>query len=135
MSESNFEANRFCGACGAALPAGDSFCPKCGTAASGASRSSVSPSASSRNPQQLDWREQRRRMRAERRSSSGLRLGGLVVAVIVIVAGLAIFFPKLPWQWFWGAVLILIGLLVAYAWATRGSSYKSQEQTPQQRSA
>jgi hypothetical protein len=65
-----------------------------------------------------DWREERRRERAERRA--GRRgFGGLILATILIVAGLGIFFPNLPWQAFWGGLLILLGIWVAYAWTMR----------------
>ena len=118
------ESNSYCGKCGAPIPADDSFCPKCGTAVATSSQSSARTSST---PQQLDWREQRRQMRAERRaerySRPGPHIGGLIIATILIVAGLGIFFPQLPWQVFWGALLIMAGLWVVYLWATRSSKY------------
>lgn len=48
-------------------------------------------------------------------------IGLLVVATILIVAGLGIFFPQIPWQVFWGAVLILLGLWFVYLWFVRNS--------------
>lgn len=126
MTELN--SNRFCGSCGAALQGGVAYCPSCGAAVSSVSRSSATRPATN---QQLDWREQRREMRAERRSGPGLHVGGLIVAAILVVAGLAIFLPSLPWYLFWGTILIVIGLLVAYTWSTRGSRYgsKSKQQS------
>jgi len=43
------------------------------------------------------------------------------VATILVVLGLAIFFPDLPWQVFWGGLWILLGVWIAYAWTQRGS--------------
>jgi hypothetical protein len=69
--------------------------------------------------QPTDWREERRRERAQRRGGRG-GFGGLIVATILIVAGLGIFFPTLPWQLFWGSLLILLGIWIAFAWTMRG---------------
>jgi len=94
------------------------------------------PASTNSNAQQLDWREQRRQMReqrrAERRNGPNRGFGGLIVAAILIVAGLGIFFPSLPWQVFWGSILIVIGLLVAYAWTTRRGGFGSKAEPQQQ---
>jgi len=78
----------------------------------------------------MDWREQRQQMRAQRREERygpGVpSLGGLSVASILIVAGLGIFFPELPWQVFWGALLILFGSWVGGLWYVRNRSYGSE---------
>jgi len=104
--------NRFCDRCGAQLPPDSTFCPKCGTPVSRPVQ---------QGPQ--DWREQRREWRAQRRAERyGRRdpaIGGLVLATILIVAGLGIFFPQLPWQAFWGSLLILVGVWIAYFSLTR----------------
>ena len=125
------ESNDYCSKCGARLQADDSFCPKCGASVSTTSSQAVRTSSS---PQQMDWREQRRQMRDQRREErynrSGPHIGGLIVATILIVAGLGIFFPQLPWQVFWGSLLIIAGAWIVYAWATRVSrSSPSQKQT------
>ena len=70
----------------------------------------------------MDWREQRRQERAQRRAGRRGGLGALVLATILIVAGLGIFFPNLPWQEFWGALLILLGIWIVFAWVIRGRS-------------
>jgi len=79
----------------------------------------------------MDWREQRRQMRAQRRDERigpGVpNLGGLIVASILIVAGLGIFFPELPWQVFWGALLVLFGAWVGGLWYLRNRRYGSQQ--------
>jgi len=112
------EDNRFCSKCGAPLQAGSSFCPKCGAALS------PSSSAAAANAQPTDWRETRRQMRAQRRAERYGRpysgIGALVVATVLIVAGLGIFFPQLPWQAFWGSLLILLGVWLVGLWALRG---------------
>jgi type VI protein secretion system component VasF len=48
------------------------------------------------------------------------------VATIFIVIGLGIFFPELPWSMFWGALVILLGVWIAYLWTLR-----SRSSTPQ----
>ncbi len=120
--------NHYCSKCGAPLRSDDSFCPKCGAPISG---STPAPRTSS-GPQELDWREQRRQMRAERRaerySRPGPHIGGLIIATILIVAGLGVFFPQLPWQAFWGSLLIMAGIWIVYLWATRGSRYSGPQQ-------
>jgi zinc-ribbon domain len=131
MTQSNGDVNRYCGKCGAPLPAGDLFCPKCGTAVASSAQPTVRTSTA---PQQLDWREQRRQMRAERREERynrpGPHIGGLIIATILIVAGLGIFFPQLPWQAFWGSLLIIMGFWIVYLWATRSSRNASTQQNP-----
>lgn len=97
----------YCQKCGAQLQAGSSFCPKCGAPVS----AQAAPT---------DWREQRRQMREQRRAQrSGF--GGLVIATLLILLGIGIFLPNLPWQFLWGAILILLGLWIAFAWFRRGS--------------
>jgi protein-S-isoprenylcysteine O-methyltransferase Ste14 len=58
----------------------------------------------------------REKRRADR---PGPHLGGLVVATIFIVIGLGVFFPELPWSMFWGALVILLGVWIAYLWTQR----------------
>jgi hypothetical protein len=73
----------------------------------------------------------REERRAERRRGPTRGVGGLIIAVILIVVGLGIFFPSLPWQVFWGAILIVIRLLIAYAWTTRRGGYGSKSEREQ----
>jgi hypothetical protein len=58
----------------------------------------------------------RAQRRAERYGRPGPHIGGLIVATILIVAGLGIFFPQLPWQAFWGSLLTLFGLWTIGLW-------------------
>jgi zinc-ribbon domain len=127
MSEADVKARHYCGKCGAEVPVDDSFCPKCG-----ASLSITSYSNPDSTPR--EWREERRERiaekRAERLSRPGPHIGGLIIATILIVAGLGIFFPQLPWQAFWGTILIIAGVWVVYLWATRNSHYKTDQKQP-----
>jgi hypothetical protein len=61
-------------------------------------------------------------MRAQRGRSG---LGGLIIATVLIVAGLGIFFPDLPWQMFWGSLLILLGVWIGGLWYLRGRRHNS----------
>jgi len=61
------------------------------------------------------WAERR----AERYNRPGPHVGALILATILIVAGLGIFFPQLPWQGFWGALLIIAGIWLVYLWTAR----------------
>jgi predicted RNA-binding Zn-ribbon protein involved in translation (DUF1610 family) len=127
------ETNRFCGSCGASLQSGSSYCPKCGASLSNrsASPSTTSKTADS-SPRPMDWREQRRQWKAQRRterySRPGPHIGGLIIATILIVAGLGIFFPELPWQVFWGSLLILLGLWIVGLWTMGGRRSTSRQQ-------
>jgi ribosomal protein S27AE len=121
MSGADVKARHYCGKCGAEVPLDDSFCPKC--AASLLIASYLNPNSTPR-----DWHEERHERiaerRAERLSRPGPHFGGLIIATILIVAGLGIFFPQLPWQAFWGTILIIAGLWIVYLWVTRNSRYK-----------
>jgi len=70
----------------------------------------------------------RAQRRAERGRGPGSGVGALILVTILIVAGLGIFFPQLPWQAFWGSLLILLGVWIVGLWFLRGRG-----STPQQR--
>ena len=57
----------------------------------------------------------------------GPGVGGLIIATVLIVAGLAIFFPELPWQAFWGSLLILLGLWIGGLWFLRNRKQLTQQ--------
>jgi len=61
----------------------------------------------------------------------GSGVGGLVVATVLVVAGLGIFFPSLPWEVFWGALLILLGVWIGLAWVMRNRRYSTSLHSPQ----
>jgi len=108
-------STEYCNKCGAALQAGSSYCPRCGAPTISLPSSGTGPTT------YVIRRESRAERRAERRQGPRSGYGGLVVATILVVLGLAIFFPDLPWQVFWGGLWILLGVWIAYAWTQRGS--------------
>ena len=112
----------YCNKCGAALQAGSSYCPRCGSPAI-----NLPPTATAA-PTYVIRRESRAERRAARRQGPRSGYGGLVVATILVVVGLAVFFPDLPWQVFWGGLWILLGAWIAYAWTQRGSRNPAQTQ-------
>jgi Flp pilus assembly protein TadB len=120
------ERNRYCGRCGLSLQPNLSYCPRCGFALTSAN--AYQPGSPS---QPSDWREQRRQWRAQRRaerySRSGPHFGAIIIASILLVAGLAIFLPSLPWQFFWGTLLILAGVWIVYLWTTRSARYSPKQ--------
>ena len=61
--------------------------------------------------------------------SSGPHLGGLIAGVLIIVVGLGIFFPELPWQVFWASLLILLGSWILFFWFRRNSGHALQQPT------
>ena len=68
----------------------------------------------------MDWREQRRQWRAQRHAEMhdhpGPHVFPLVLATILVLAGLGILFPELPLETFWGSVLIVLGVWVVCLW-------------------
>jgi len=78
------------------------------------------------SPTYVIRRESRAERRAERRQGTRTGYGGLVIATILVVVGLGIFFPELPWQVFWGCLWILLGVWIAFAWTQRGSGKSPQ---------
>jgi hypothetical protein len=127
------EGNRYCGRCGFSLQPNLSYCPRCGFAlTSTAAYQSNQPTTPSTSSPPLDRREQRRQWRAQRRAQRpGGGIGVLIIASILIVAGLAVFFPALPWQVFWGTILIILGFWIVYLWLIRGHRYNSAQQQQQ----
>ena len=53
--------------------------------------------------------------------------GALIVGAIIIVAGLGILMPDIPWNLFWASLLVLLGAWIIGFWLIR--SYKT---TPKQ---
>jgi len=111
--------NSFCGHCGTSLQSGSSHCPRCGTATSS---TSASPAYATR-------RESRAERRAARRQGPRSGYGGLVVATILVVVGLGVFFPELPWYMFWGCLWIVLGAWIAVAWTRRDHGFSGQTQS------
>jgi len=110
----------YCNKCGAAIQAGSSYCQRCGAPAINL------PTSATGSPSYVIRRESRAERRAERRGGGRSGYGGLVVASILVVVGLAVFFPDLPWQVFWGGLWILLGVWIAFAWTQRGPRNSAQ---------
>ena len=55
----------------------------------------------------------------------GPGIGGLIVATVLVVAGLGILFPSLPWEVFWAALLILLGVWIGVVWVMRNRRYST----------
>lgn len=130
----------YCSKCGTLNSDDATFCTKCGAAISRpASPPSAPTTSSGQNQQPSDWREQRRQWRAQRRAErygrQGPHIVPLIIATILIVAGLGILFPELPWQVFWASLLILLGLWVIYLSLRRSRNYTSQRQPGETNSA
>jgi protein-S-isoprenylcysteine O-methyltransferase Ste14 len=119
---------KYCSKCGAQNADDAAFCSKCGTQLQSPQNTPV--------VNNYYYRRQRVRDRRESgQGQSGPHIGALIVAAIVIVAGLGIFYPDLPWQFFWGALLLMLGGLIAGAWAlrrTRNTLNQPQPVPPQQ---
>ena len=105
---------RYCNICGASLQGGSSYCPNCGAPAA---PQAVSTTGS---PTYVIRRQSIAERRAERRQSPRSGYGGLIIATILVVVGVAVFFPELPWYAFWGCLWILLGVWIAYGWTQRG---------------
>ena len=104
----------YCNKCGAALQTGSHYCPNCGA--------SMAPSAPSvtGSPTYVFRRESIAERRAARRQGPRSGYGGLIIGTILVVVGVAVFFPDLPWYAFWGCLWILLGVWIAYGWTRRG---------------
>lgn len=113
----------FCSKCGTQNAEGATFCTKCGAQLESAQNMPVINN--------YYGRQRRRDRRASAQGHSGLHIGALIVAAIVMVAGLGIFYPDLPWQYFWGALLLMLGVLIVGFWTLR----RSRNTSPQPQSA
>ncbi|MGA3290671.1 MAG: zinc-ribbon domain-containing protein [Candidatus Bathyarchaeia archaeon] len=110
----------YCTKCGTQNPDGAAFCQKCGAHLQSAQNT----------PAINNYYYGRQRLRDRRESGpgqSGPHIGALIVAAIVIVAGLGVFYPDLPWYLFWGALWILLGCLIVGFWAVRRSRNTSNQ--------
>lgn len=71
----------------------------------------------------MDWRDPRLELRARTREKRvgrlGARLGGLMIAGVIVIAALGFFFQRLPWEVFLGCLITLPGAWVGYLWFER----------------
>jgi ribosomal protein L40E len=117
------QSNGFCRHCGASFQGDSTYCPKCGANFSRPTSSpTVLSAASGPSSPARDWRELGRQSRARRMDrygpNSSPSTGPLIVATVIVV-GLGIFFPELPWSAFWGSLVIILGLWILYLWLLR----------------
>jgi peptidoglycan/LPS O-acetylase OafA/YrhL len=110
----------FCAKCGAEVPEGAEFCPKCGT------QMTVSTA---------DWRrhrrEERQEKRRERRERSGNRTGPLIGGLILIWLGISLYLAQtnyIVWDTWWPYFIIGVGAILIAMAAIRYSS--SQHKAP-----
>jgi hypothetical protein len=109
----------YCTKCGTQNPDGAAFCQKCGAQLQSGQNTPVV------NNYYYGHHHGRR---GSGQGETGPHIGALIVAAIVIVAGLGIFYPDLPWQYFWGALLLMLGILIVAFWAIRRSRSTSNPQ-------
>jgi hypothetical protein len=123
----------YCTKCGAMNPDDAIFCNKCGSQLPLAQNTQASQSKPG-TPTVNNYYYGRQRRRDRRQSGQGGSGRGMVApfifAAIFIVIGMAVFLPNLPWQWFWGALWLMIGGLIVGFWALRRSQGRVQ-QSPQ----
>jgi zinc-ribbon domain len=105
------EVKRYCDSCGAKLRADSAYCPKCG------SEQVAVPTLP------MDWRDPRQAWRARAREVRygrlGVRLGGLLIVVVIMVAGVGFLLGRLPWEALLGSLITLPPAWVGYVWFER----------------
>jgi hypothetical protein len=57
--------------------------------------------------------------RHHRHDHSHTGFGALIVGAIIIVAGLGVFLPDIPWDLFWATMLVLLGTAIIGAFLYR----------------
>lgn len=123
----------YCTQCGTMNPDYAVFCKKCGAqlSAQNTTQPQSTPTAQSTpTVNNYYYGRQRRRDRAGSGGRGGSAIAPFIFAAIFIVIGMAVFFPNLQWQWFWGVLwLVIAGLIVGF-WASRHSQGKAPQ--PQQ---
>ena len=113
-----------CTKCGAINPDEAIFCNKCGAQLPSAQSTQASqPKPGTPTVNNYYYGRQRRRdRRASGQGGSGRgTVAPFIFAAIFMVIGMAVFLPNLPWQWFWGVLLLMIGGLIVGFWAVRRS--------------
>jgi len=98
----------YCPRCGTPNPDDSDYCRKCGV-----------PLRLAANQDQ-EWGHHHRR-HDPYYNGRGSGIGALLAGAIVIVVGLGVFFPEIPWDEFWAALLIFLGIWIISFWALRTS--------------
>jgi len=114
----------FCHRCGAQLPEGATYCPKCGSAVAGSTPFQVGGPGSARVEKREKAEKREKQEKREKNEKGGLegRLGALVGGLILIWLGATFFLeqngylnPTVWWAYFLsgvGAILILQGVVI-----------------------
>jgi hypothetical protein len=90
------EEQKYCKYCGAANPTSSSFCTKCGKPFASASASPL-PTLSATN---------------ERKSPTWLRILEISAGFIVLILGVAAFYPGVPWGWTMFIAFLAVALII-----------------------
>ena len=98
----------YCAKCGMMNSEDSVYCKKCG--------------ASLQAAQNQDFRRHRHHDHAGNHSG----IGALILGAIVIVAGLGIIVPDVPWNLFWATLLVLLGIWIIGFYTVR--HYKTTKQ-------
>lgn len=120
----------YCTQCGTMNPDYAVFCKKCGAQLAPAQNTAQPQSTPSTQgtPTVNNYYYGRQRRRERGGSGSGGRgIAPFIFAAIFILIGIAVFFPNLPWQWFWGVLWLMIGCLIVGFWALRHSQGKAPQ--------
>ena len=118
----------YCTQCGTMNPGNAIFCQKCGAPLQSPHQPKIMTGTPAIN--NYYYGKQRRRDRRASEGKGGSIVAPFIFAAIFIVIGMAVFFPNLPWQWFWGILWVMIGGLIIGFWAIRRSQGPAQQ--PQQ---
>jgi ribosomal protein L40E len=98
--DKQMEKHEYCKYCGAANPTGTSFCTKCGKMFASASASPLPPSLTTNEKKSPQW----------------LRIFEISAGLIILILGVAAFYPGVDWGWttfiaFIAVALIILGIV------------------------
>lgn len=134
------QGSRFCHRCGAALPAGATFCPSCGTAVALAPSAAQAGPAPAPSPVPRHYEKQEKHEKHEKHEKNekhekgrgGDLAGAITGGLILILLGLLLYYSTVGttvitygnfWQYFLigvGVILIISGII---RYAERGTPY------------
>ena len=101
----------YCPRCGTQNPDDSAYCRKCGA-----------PLQTTANQ---DWGYHHHRH--DHNNGRGSGVGALLAGAIVIVVGLGVFLPEIPWDEFWAALLIILGIWIISFWTMRTARNSSRQ--------
>lgn len=123
-------ANQYCHNCGAPLPPGALFCPRCGTAVPSTQSTGAPPPPYYDRQSYRDWRRQQRRSekdeknekgekgeKAEKGGGGGALLGGIIGGAILIWLGISFYLQEIGYlaafNW-WALFIAGIGVILIF---------------------